>query len=199
MVYSSMKVKRLVTVRNDGLDTLHITNVSTSCGCTAALLSRPNLAPHDSGTIEIAFDPRKFSGKVEKAVSMKTNDPKAPNPHIYLKVTIAKILAVEPEYVIIRASAGAPAAAHFTLTNVSQEPVTILSVTSPSGLVAFGAFEKVIKPGQPLEVSMTFTATKTGAQSGDIVVATDNPNIPTIPLRFFALVADGGATPDSGK
>ena len=33
-------------------------------------------------TLRITFDPAKFKGKVDKVVSMRTNDPAEPNPHI---------------------------------------------------------------------------------------------------------------------
>ena len=145
-LYSSLKVKRLVTIRNDGTDTLWISDLSTSCGCTGTLLSRPNLAPRDSATLEISFDPRNFNGQVEKAVSMKTNDKKSPNPHIVFKANIVKLVQVDPEYIIFRTTVGQPATESFALTNVQATPIHIVSSSSTSAQVSFGKYEKELPP-----------------------------------------------------
>lgn len=201
-LYSTMKVKRLITIRNEGTDTLRVDEVSTSCGCTAALLSRPLIAPRDSGTVEISFDPRKFTGAVEKGVSMKTNDPSNPKAHIVFTANVVKLLEVEPEYMIYRAMVGQPATEQITLTNMSAEPIRIVSVTSSSPLVAFGEFIRELLPNQPAGIAVTLTPTKSGAQNGDIVIATDNPDVPSLTIRFFALAKDTArpaAAPDSGR
>lgn len=189
-LYSSMKVKKLVTIRNEGSDTLKVFDVSTSCGCTGTLLSQPLIAPGDSGTIEISFDPRRFSGAVEKAISMKTNDAKNANPHIMFTANIVKLVEVDPEYVIFRTTAGQPATEQVSFSNASDRSVNILSISSSSPLLTFGSFEKVLSPGHPVEIPCTFAPTTSGAHNGDIVVRTDDANIPVISVRFFALVKD---------
>jgi hypothetical protein len=197
-LYSTMKVKRLVAIRNEGTDTLEVSDVSTSCGCTAALISHRQIAPGDSGTIEVAFDPRKFSGAVEKGVSWKTNDPSNPKWHLVFTANVSKLVEVNPEYLIIRAAVGVPEAAHITISNMGLDPITILSVASSSPLIAFGEFEKTLRPSAPLELSLTFTAAASGAQNGDIVIRTDSPNVPLLSLRYFALVKEESPPPPPG-
>lgn len=197
-VYSSMKVKRLVTVRNDGTDTLEVSDVSSSCGCTGTLLSRPHIAPNDSATIEITFDPRRFNGKVEKAVSMKTNDPKNLKPHIMFTATIVKIVEVEPEYIVFRTTAGQPATDSIMLTNLSSRPVTITGISSPSAAISFGEFEALLPPSQPVQIPCTYTPGAGTPRNGDIAITTDDPNVPALALRFFALVKDS-VSPETQK
>ena len=72
-VYST-SASKVLTIQNLGRDTLIIFNVGTSCGCTAALASEDHIPPGDSGTVSITFDAKRFSGKVEKLVSLTTND-----------------------------------------------------------------------------------------------------------------------------
>jgi hypothetical protein len=198
-LHSSMKVKRLVTVRNDGTDTLRVSEVSTSCGCTAALLSRPLIAPGDSGTLSVSFDPRNFTGRVEKAVSMMTNDPADPKPHIIINALVSKLLDVTPEYLVLRSSPGTPATEYLSIANLSAEPIAITSISSPSPMVAFGEIPKSVKAGETVKVAVTVTPQRSGSEKGDIVVTTGHPDVPVIPLRFFTLVTAAAAPADSAK
>ena len=70
------KVQKSVVLKNIGKDTLDISNVHATCGCTAAMLSNNRIAPRDSGMLNITFDASRFSGTVQKGVTFNTNDPK---------------------------------------------------------------------------------------------------------------------------
>jgi hypothetical protein len=60
---------------NEGDATLVIQKVSTSCGCTAALVSADKIQPGKEGRIEIKFDTRGYGGPVSKLVYVDSNDP----------------------------------------------------------------------------------------------------------------------------
>jgi hypothetical protein len=60
---------------NEGDATLVIQKVSTSCGCTAALVSADKIQPGKEGRIEIKFDTRGYGGQVNKLVYVDSNDP----------------------------------------------------------------------------------------------------------------------------
>jgi Protein of unknown function (DUF1573) len=60
---------------NEGDATLVIQRVSTSCGCTAALVSADKIQPGKEGRIEIKFDTRGYGGQVRKLVYVDSNDP----------------------------------------------------------------------------------------------------------------------------
>jgi len=60
---------------NEGDATLVIQKVSTSCGCTAALVSADKIPPGKEGRIEIKFDTRGYGGQVRKLVYVDSNDP----------------------------------------------------------------------------------------------------------------------------
>src|ERR1043166_8182345 len=91
-------IERFITLKNTGTDTLSISNVSTTCGCTAALLSNAHLAPGDTGTLSIKFDAKRYSGKVQKTVSMNTNDPTQKHININFTADVVKSLDFDPEY-----------------------------------------------------------------------------------------------------
>ena len=73
---------------NEGDDTLTIEKVSTSCGCTAALVSDRAIPPGKSGKIEVKFDSRGYSGQITKVVYVQSNDPKDPQRPLEIKAEI---------------------------------------------------------------------------------------------------------------
>ncbi len=60
---------------NEGDATLIIKKVTTSCGCTAALVSDEKLAPGKQGKIEVKFDTRGYGDRVSKHIFVDSNDP----------------------------------------------------------------------------------------------------------------------------
>jgi hypothetical protein len=80
------EVTHIYEISNVGTDTLKITDVETSCGCT-----RPNLSPGDkivppNGTskIKITFNSRGRVGPNEKTITVFTNDPSEPTKNLLL-------------------------------------------------------------------------------------------------------------------
>jgi len=64
--------------QNSGTAQLKISNVSTSCGCTAALVSNDVLEPGESGTLKVELDTSKRKGKMSRTITIKSNDPEEP-------------------------------------------------------------------------------------------------------------------------
>jgi hypothetical protein len=60
---------------NVGEDTLKIKRVQSSCGCTAALVSKREIAPGEKGEVRVTFNSRGFRGKVNKYIYVDTNEP----------------------------------------------------------------------------------------------------------------------------
>ena len=73
---------------NEGDDTLTIEKVSTTCGCTAALVSDRSIPPGKSGKIEVKFDSRGYGGQITKVVYVQSNDPKDPQRPLEIKAEI---------------------------------------------------------------------------------------------------------------
>ena len=82
--------------KNDGDAALHIKNVETSCGCTAAKPSAALVAPGKSAEIQVSFDSSNFSGNVQKTVAMATNAGKSPNYTFKLEGNVVEALQVTP-------------------------------------------------------------------------------------------------------
>jgi len=83
-------VTATINFKNVGTGQLTITDVKSSCGCTAALLSNKVLEPNQSGSIRIELDTSNREGKMTRTVTLYSNDPAAPNQSITLFVNILK-------------------------------------------------------------------------------------------------------------
>jgi hypothetical protein len=78
---ADQKTEREFTLENLGNSTLVIKNTSASCGCTAAVADKKELAPGETTTLHVGYDPRVNSdyGKfVQKQVRIQSNDPVVP-------------------------------------------------------------------------------------------------------------------------
>ena len=58
---------------NTGNEPLLITNVRTTCGCTASEYTREPIAPNDSGSVKVTYNPKGRPGRFSKPVYVTTN------------------------------------------------------------------------------------------------------------------------------
>jgi hypothetical protein len=65
--------------KNTGKGVLEVNNVSTSCGCTVALMSSKKLEPGQEGTLRVELDTKNHVGKMNRNITIQSNDPKEPN------------------------------------------------------------------------------------------------------------------------
>ena len=76
------------TIRNFGDAELVIEGVSTTCGCTAALSAQSRVEPGGRTALRVTFETRSYSGKVERQVLVRSNDPKTPLVQVRVSATV---------------------------------------------------------------------------------------------------------------
>src|SRR3972149_11109272 len=74
-VLQGKTVEYTFTFENRGTDDLLIKEVTTSCGCTAALVSANVIKPGETGQIKVSYDSQGRAGKVSRTISVVSNDP----------------------------------------------------------------------------------------------------------------------------
>ena len=65
----------MFTFKNEGTGTLQIQNVRSSCGCTAVVPEKKVLLPGESSILQVKYHSGRYPGKVEKKISVTSNDP----------------------------------------------------------------------------------------------------------------------------
>lgn len=67
------RVTHIFKFVNSGNEPLVVTNVRTTCGCTASQYTREPVAPNDSGVIKVTYNPKGRPGRFSKPVYVTTN------------------------------------------------------------------------------------------------------------------------------
>ena len=84
-------VKTTFVVKNNGVEILEIGELSTSCSCTSAEISKIKINPNDTATLTVYFDPDfhdEPQGKITRTVFIPTNDSSLPEAEVQIKVDI---------------------------------------------------------------------------------------------------------------
>lgn len=185
-LYTGKSYKKTVVLRNDGDSSLTIDRVSGSCGCTGALLTTGLVEPGKEASLVITFDPTDFSGKVEKTVSMATNDPAAPKPHIHLTAYVERILDVDKNYVSFNTAVGESQTVQVILQNTSSGRLLIDPPVSPFPQLTLTLSRRTLEPGDSAELDCTFTPDAPGVVRGVLTIPTSDPRVPSLELTVFA-------------
>ncbi len=76
------------SLRNFGSEDLVIQSVSTTCGCTAALMDSKVIKPGRTTPLRVSLETREYSGKVERKILVRSNDPTTSLLEIKVHVTV---------------------------------------------------------------------------------------------------------------
>lgn len=83
-------LRKEFTLRNFGDAELVIDGVTTTCGCTAAITAETRLAAGASTQLQVTLETRSYSGKLERQVLVRSNDPKTPLLSVRVSATVEK-------------------------------------------------------------------------------------------------------------
>ncbi len=82
---------------NTGTYPIKVTGTHTSCGCTAAVSDGRPVAPGETGTIDVSFKTLNRHGLYEEPIEIETNDPKAKESTVFLRVLVQDAIDVLPK------------------------------------------------------------------------------------------------------
>jgi hypothetical protein len=94
-------IVHLFHIVNKGKSKLLITNVSTSCGCTAAVEDKKEIAPGGKGTIKATYHTKGRPGHATKIITVACNDPVNPNYQLKLDMTVVREVDIQPEKIYL--------------------------------------------------------------------------------------------------
>ena len=84
-------LRKEFSIRNFGNEDLLIESVSTTCGCTAALMESKVVKPGGTTPLRVSLETRAYKGRVQRSVMVRSNDPRANLVEVKVEAT------VEPE------------------------------------------------------------------------------------------------------
>lgn len=83
-------MKHTFTLRNETGKRQKITQINTSCGCTASKLEKKELAPGEDTKIEVAFNSKGYSGKIQQFIYVHTDNLDKPVIRYIIKAEVEK-------------------------------------------------------------------------------------------------------------
>lgn len=164
-----------ITLTNTSGAVLHVSDVSTSCGCTAAKLP-PTIPAHGSATLHVSYLSENRVGDVGQSISVSCagyNDPL----RLAVHGTVRKEMTVSPEVVSVPGT--------FTLTRSDGNALSVIGTDAPAYLrVVKGAatdkqasFSVLLKDDAPLIA---------GTHQEEVTVHTNHPGLPIkkVPIEW---------------
>jgi len=183
-------VKFSFQVKNVGNEALHITNIMTSCGCTAAALQKDELQPGEEAPISVEFNTEAKSGIQHKVVTLASND--ASNPSLSLEITgkvldkkqnteqskpvAPKIQFEQTFHDFGKIKEGSVVDFTFKYKNVGSDVLEIKNVRTSCGCTAAVVSGKSLKPNEEGTIKVEFdSANREGAVTRTITVTSNDP------------------------
>jgi hypothetical protein len=186
-IYRGQVKEHRVTVRNTGTDTLEITNVVASCGCTGAMVDVHRIAPGKVGTLVITFNSKNFTGEVHKTVTIHSNCSDNPAQVIEFTATVIEEISFSPlQFWFKDAEVGRTSRSVVRLKNLGKTPLTLKSARLTVDLFVLKLPEEPVKPGAETELVLEFTPSKPSPFMAEgAFIATSNPHQPELYIPIY--------------
>jgi len=191
-IYSGMKKKGTVILKNIGNEPLNIISVVAQCGCTAVKHPKPVLQPGESDAVEVEFNSSSYRGSVEKYINITTNDSISQNVAIKLVAEVKEELEPTNHSVLMwfgNVELGKTSTQKTALKNISDHPIKILGSSVSSSTTVVKVEKKTLKPGEIIEIEVTVRPEKIGYNNDHFTIQTDSNFQPLVELRVSFLGA----------
>jgi len=181
-------VTRKLTLRNTGNDTLVISNVSTSCGCTVAELPTKRVAPGETSLLTIIFYTKDVVGsRVRRQVFVRSNDSTQSSVTITLVAAIKKMIEAEPRYINFAiVKLGSVVTRTVVLKNMCDTTLKFLTVTVPDTQLTARLADRVVKPLGQTELMVSLKPRKAGKLAGQVEITIGGRREQKISISYVA-------------
>lgn len=187
-------------VTNTGGDTLIISDVSASCGCTAAKPEKNILKPGESAKINVKFNTIGRQGHQQKYVYIKSNDKTTPELRLSFNANVipynsqqnqaAPVLQfseMKHDFGVVQEGKITDWTA--TFKNTGNEVLDIKDIKTSCGCTAAVVSGKHIKPGESGSLRIEFDSTnKNGKLSRTVTITSNDPKQPEQTIVIYAEV-----------
>lgn len=185
-------VVALAEATNESAIPMYIDDIVTSCGCTSVGYPREAIAPHQSATIAITFNPLNRPGRFEKEILVKIRDAER---DIVLHITgyvQPRERTIDEIYPFdmgggLRLNAtsrafgyleqGKEATEHIEFINTSSERITLAIERTHSSGILTTTLPAIIEPNATGEITLRYTLTESsdiyGTQSDEFYLVVD--------------------------
>jgi len=187
-------VQHRLKVTNIYEETVHIADVRTSCGCTAAKPSQSTLESLETAYIEIVMDTKKFTRQKDSSVIITIDAPQRAEVRIPISAYIRTDVVTDPGSVNFgTVDQGAGATREINVSYAGRADWKIVGVENlPEYMVA--KLDEISRTSGGVNYKLAVTLsdeTPVGAFRGQINLMTDDASNPRVPL-----LVEGDVKPD---
>lgn len=183
-------VKHTFQLRNISKQTINIDKIQSSCGCTAALISKKSLKPNEVAKITAEFNTEGFTGFQEKYIYVYEKNNPNPINTLKLQATIFVELEVVPMYMVFdNAIVGVDKQSIVQIINRSDRKVKILRIENPYDNLQLKIDKNELEPGDFATIQGVFTPKVSGLIRGSVVLHTDAKQ-KKVEIKFYSNVKD---------
>jgi len=184
------KIDHIFTFRNEGDADLVVDKVTTTCGCTAALVSEKVIPPGKTGEIKTTFTFGGRKGKQTKSIYVYSNDPSDSKVTLTITGNIVPPFDVEPASVMLRDS-GDMSSKTVKISQTMPEELSVIGIEKKLNMVETALKEEPPVDGKKrysLEISLK-SDVPVGQHFETITVITNSSIKPRteIPVRISIL------------
>jgi len=125
------EIVHIFKLKNFGSESIVINEISTDCGCTAAMVSEKIISPNGEGKIHVRFQTPRFEGLQEKHVLIATNPPASEKIVLTVKGMVKIGAAVFPQgFNFGKIKAGETKKKCIRLYQLSKEKLELIEIQS---------------------------------------------------------------------
>ncbi|MBW7996195.1 MAG: DUF1573 domain-containing protein [Candidatus Glassbacteria bacterium] len=148
-VYRGDEARHTFTLSNTGTDTLKITKVRSSCGCTVPSVAKRELGPGEQTELTAVFDSGRFQGSVTKNIYVYSNDPASPITKLTIHAYVKQDLMVSPASIYFAGlKEGESVHREIEIRNLSGQAVNIREIASTVSSLEIQLEKPVLEPDE---------------------------------------------------
>lgn len=186
----SPETSHTFTLRNDGDDPLELGEIVSGCGCAVARLENRILMPGATTSLEIRLNLRGRAGRLEKEVTVRSNDPLTPVLRLFIRGDIESTFDLSPTAAMFGAIPPATAATQaIDIVFHGDAGARVTNVTADAAWLTASAAE--IEPGRRWRLTVCAQPPyPAGANylSARVYAATTHPRAPAIVVAAIAML-----------
>ncbi len=187
-VKSGEIVKYTYVFTNTGGATLQLSNVQTSCGCTAAGQWTRQVEPGQTGSIPIEFNTSGYGGQVAKTVTVACNDTNRLNVALEIKGNVWKPIDAMPQFAVFNVNTESPSNT-ITVRIVNNEDTPLTLGPPEVSLPVLAAELTTNQPGKEFQLAIrTVPPMPTNSTAGQVTMKTSSTNVPVLTINTWVNV-----------
>ncbi len=185
------ETKQRVTIKNIYKQPVHISNIRTSCGCTAGAVNKNTIPSLETAELEITIDTKRFLGEKNTTVFVTFDSPMYAEVQFPIHVYIRSDIVLTPGLADFgRIPVGAGAAKDITIEYAGRPDWAITGIENNNSNVT-ADFKQLARQGQGATYQLSIAVAPDapiGTIRNQIFLKTNDVKSPLVPVMIEATV-----------